>query len=84
MEFHLVHANGALHPVSDKTDRWIEEEALAQSFGYPLVETSAKTRINVDEVFECLVRRIQGTDVPGETSELIPRRVRWCPGCVVL
>ena len=35
-----------------------EAEAKAREWGCPYVETSAKTRINVDEVYETLLRKI--------------------------
>ncbi len=45
-----------------------EAEALARSWGVPYVETSAKTKVNVDKVYYDLLGRIQQKkqqDVPG-------------------
>lgn len=36
-----------------------EGQDLAKSFGIPFFETSAKTRVNVEEVFYSLVREIR-------------------------
>lgn len=38
---------------------WTEGEALARQFGCKFIETSAKSRINVDNAFYDLVREIR-------------------------
>ena len=38
---------------------WVEGEALARSFGCKFIETSAKSRINVDNAFYDIVREIR-------------------------
>lgn len=38
---------------------WDEAEALARSWGVPYVETSAKTKVNVDKVYFDLLSKIQ-------------------------
>jgi len=62
-----------------EADREIKSEEgkqLAEKFGCPFYETSAKTKVNVDEVFEQLVRIVKqakqqdgGTSNPGDTAQ---------------
>jgi len=60
-----------------------EGKALADKFSCPFFETSAKTRVNVDEVFEELVRIVQQSKrVAGEATTATQKEKSGC--CVML
>jgi GTPase KRas protein len=46
-----------------------EGSQLASSFNAPFYESSAKTRVNVDEIFHAIVREIRKDRSPGTTSK---------------
>lgn len=74
-----VSADGAIPPVvlvGTKRDLLAErqvtkEEAqlLASSWDCPLIETSAATRMNVNDAFETLVRTIRKANQPGKPQK---------------
>ena len=55
-----------------------EGAAKANEWGIPFLETSAKTPINVDELFRTLVRKIT-LELGGEEMEVVPEPVPSAP-----
>jgi len=55
-----------------------EGQALAEKFGCPFFETSAKTRVNVDEVFTELVRIVQKSKMQQHPQEEGPSAKKSC------
>ncbi len=55
--FFFILSTGRVSPVANVWNA--EGEALARSFGCKFIETSAKSRINVDEAFHSIVREIR-------------------------
>lgn len=62
--------------LADERNISIEEgKALAQKFGIPFIEVSAKTSINVNESFEMLVKKIhEKLEAKGDLEGLITNR----------
>lgn len=69
-----------------ESDREVSKEegkSLAEKFGCPFYETSAKTRVNVDEVFHELVRIVQQSKrQDGEQTPASDKKSGSC--CVVM
>mmetsp|Transcript_8565 Transcript_8565/g.24164 ORF Transcript_8565/g.24164 Transcript_8565/m.24164 type:complete len:194 (-) Transcript_8565:49-630(-) len=59
-----------------------EGKALAQKWNCPVFETSAKTRVNVDEVFTELVRIVAKSKMQNEDNEPAPADRGRC--CVII
>eukprot|EP00911_Craspedida_sp_UC1_P002442 UC1_evm1s1820 len=57
-------------------------QMLAKQFGCSFLETSAKKSINVNEIFNDLVRQVQRNDPTGSSRR--PRRKQNSGGCVLL
>ena len=57
-----------------------EGEDLAKAFGCPFMETSAKTRVNVEEAFFQLVREIRKESTPDPHKSAAKKK----PKCLVL
>ncbi len=57
-----------------------DAELLARDWGCPYVETSAKTRQNVDEVYARLMRAIRD----GRRAQQAPEAKKKGSGCVIL
>jgi len=55
--------------LSARTVRLTEARDVARQYGIPFVETSAKTRMGVDDAFYTLVREIR-KDVSGSLSSI--------------
>ena len=53
----------------------IEGQKLADKWNSRLVETSAKDRTNIDEVFEYIVRQIRGVGQPTEKTKTKSKNV---------
>lgn len=63
-----------------------EGKALAEKFSCPFFETSAKTRVNVDEVFEELVRIVQKSkksETDNDRNDKAPSKEGKQSGCCV-
>jgi GTPase KRas protein len=54
-----------------------EGEALARSFGCKVIETSAKSRINVDNAFYDMVREIRRYNSELSRASSKPRKAKW-------
>ena len=61
----------------------VEGRDLAKNFGVPFMETSAKTRVNVEESFHELVREIRFRPFPTAPPSL-PDPVLWRVACAVV
>ncbi len=64
-----------------------EEEAsgLASSWGAPYIETSAKTKLNVDKVYYDLLQRIQARkQAQGQTTSTSTKRPKKKSKCTIL
>lgn len=68
---------------SDRDVQRSEGEGLADRFGCPFFETSAKTRVNVDEVFTELVRIVQESKLSQGQGEEVVQQKGGC-SCVVM
>jgi len=58
-------------------------EALATKFNAKFIEASAKTRINVDEIFHALVRLIVAAN-PGKKAKAKSKEKRSLGGCILI
>lgn len=67
-----------------RTVRMSEAREVAKQYGIPFVETSAKTRMGVDEAFYTLVREIRkDKDRRGKNKKTSGRPSRW-KSCTLL
>jgi len=62
----------------DRRVTTMEGKELAKSFGAPFLETSAKSRVNVEEAFFTLVREIKKWNQNPENEEMAPPKKRSC------
>ncbi|KAK5584340.1 hypothetical protein RB653_005949 [Dictyostelium firmibasis] len=77
----VIIGNKADLPDKDRKVPPMEGKELAKSFGAPFLETSAKSRVNVEEAFFTLVREIKRWNQNPQNEEMLPPKKR---GCIIL